>query len=83
MLDLVSRRIASGGRMATARYFFHIATIVAEGEEKMFALGGTDGVNRVNTVEEWVEESSTWKTADNLVKKRSAFGAEILPMLSH
>ena len=65
--------------MATPRGFFHIATIVAEGSEKMFALAGTDGPTYLNTVEEWVGESFTWKAANDLVEKRSSFGAVLAP----
>merc|ERR1712037_875209 len=82
VLDLVNRRITSGGQMATPRYYFHIATIVSGGVEKMFALNGfTSTGNRdiTVTVEEWVEESSTWKAADNLVEKRSKFGSVAVP----
>merc|ERR1712037_183637 len=50
-LDLVNRRITSGGEMATPRMSFHIDTIVSGGEEKMFALAGYDGSTRLNTVE--------------------------------
>jgi hypothetical protein len=74
VLDLISRRITSGGKMATPRRNFHIATIISGGEEKLFALAGFDGSIRLNRVEEWVEESSTWKAADNLVEKRNGFG---------
>merc|ERR1719458_448044 len=51
VLDLVNRRITSGGDMATPRRYFHIATIVVGGEEKMFALAGYDGSNLLNSVE--------------------------------
>ena len=65
------------------REWFHISTIVVGGKEKMFALAGRDnspdknGNNSgyFNTVEEWVEESSSWKAADNLLVKRSSVGA--------
>ena len=81
VLDLDSRQISSGGELAAPRYRFHIATIVIEGEEKMFALAGssTHTLWKTNTVEEWVEESSTWKAADNLVEKRTEFGAVVMP----
>merc|ERR1712037_622898 len=59
VLDLVNRRITSGEEMATPRRWFHIATIVSRGEEKMFALAGHSGSKRLNTVEGW--ENSTWK----------------------
>ena len=66
--------------MATSRRFFYIATIIVAGEEKMFALAGENGLLSVNTVtvEEWVEESSTWKAAD-MVEKRTVFGAVTAP----
>ena len=83
VFDLVNRRITSGGEMANPRRKFHINTIISGGEEKMFALAGYDGTvdteNTVDTVEEWVEESSTWKAADNLVEKRNSFGAVLAP----
>merc|ERR1711990_1417986 len=71
VLDLVSRQILPGEDLAMPRTFFHVATIISGGEEKTFAVGGKDdrkpGVMDsilLNTVEEWVEESSTWKAAD-------------------
>ena len=72
--------------MAMPRTFFHIATIISGGEEKTFAVGGSLGTlngpdmpDLLNTVEEWVEESSTWKAADNLVESRAFFGAAVVP----
>ena len=79
VLDLVDRRITSGGEMATPRQLLHIAKTILGGEEKMFALAGHDGSTPLNTVAEWVEESSTWKAADNLAEKRSHFGAVTAP----
>ena len=79
VLDLVNRQITSGGEMVTPRRHFHVSTIISGGEEKMFALAGRDNSGFLNTVEEWVEESSTWKAADNLVEKRCHFGAVSAP----
>ena len=81
VLDLVNRQITSGWQhqMATPRKWFHIATIAVRGKEKMFALAGHDSSNHLNTVEEWVEESSTWKAADNLVEKRNSFAMVTAP----
>ena len=57
-----------------------MATIVSGGEEKWFALGGATSTNQSSSsVEEWVEESYTWKAADNLVEMRSRFGAATVP----
>ena len=66
--------------MATPRSYFHIATIINEGEEKMYALAGEiDESTALNSVEEWVEESSTWKAANNLVENRTSFGVVLAP----
>ena len=67
VLDLVDRQISSGGEMSSLRRLFHVGTIISGGEEKMFALAGSDdSYPFFNTVEEWVEASSTWK-ADAIV----------------
>jgi len=70
VLDLDSREITAGGDMTTARRYFHLATIRSGGQEKVFAVGGRDASDaELNSVEEWVEESSTWKAADNIAQK--------------
>ena len=79
VLDLVSRQLTPGGRMATPRMYFHVSTIISGGEEKMFALAGFDGSTDLNTAEEWVEKNSTWKAANNLIAKRRHFGAVVVP----
>ena len=82
VLDLVNKQVTSGGEMATPRIYFHINTIVVGREETLFALAGKyskwDSTS-LNSVEEWVEESSTWKAANNLVEKRYDFGAVAAP----
>ena len=66
--------------MASPRNYFHLATIRTGGLEKVFAVGGKDASDaELNTVEEWVEESSTWKAADNIAQKRGFFGAATVP----
>ena len=78
MLDLVTRQITAGGEMATPRRSFHAATIISGGQEKLLALAGY-GSRYLNTVEEWVEESFSWKAANNLVKARNDCGAVTVP----
>ena len=77
VLDLVNRRITPGGEMETPRFGLHLATIFSGGRETIFALGGSPALDSpaLNSVEEWVEESSTWKPADNLIEIKSGFGA--------
>ena len=85
VLDLVSRQITSGGDLAVGRRLFHVGTIFSGGEEMMFALAGTtDRWNPpeggLNSTEEWVEESSTWrKGMSSLVEGRAAFAAVTVP----
>jgi len=83
VLNLVDRRISSGGELSLPRRLFHVGTIISGGEEKMFALAGStfalDGSTYLNTVEEWVEANSTWKAADSLVQERRSFGAVAVP----
>ena len=80
VLDLDSREITAGGDMATPRKWFHLAIIRRGGLEMVVAVGGEKSPWRVvNTVEEWVEESSTWKAADNITQKRSSFAAVTVP----
>ena len=81
VLDLHSRQKIGGGDMSTPRHHLHLATIRKGREEKAFALGGWDGSTQLNTVEEWVEESSTWKAASSLVNlpTRSTFSVVVIP----
>merc|ERR1719151_411153 len=80
VLDLDSREITAGGDLASPRRYFHLATIRTGGLEKVFAVGGRDASdNKLNTVEEWVEESSTWKAANNIAQKINQFGAVTVP----
>ena len=78
VLDLSTRRLTSGGEMATPRGWFHVGTIISGGQETMFAVGGYNRPTRLNTVEEWVEECSTWKAAYNLAERRSDPGAVVV-----
>merc|ERR1712228_676503 len=66
VLDIRTRTISTGGDMASPRRSFHLATISRGGGETTFALGGYSGYTFLNSVEEWEEESSTWKAAGNL-----------------
>ena len=80
ILDLVTRQVTQGGNLNAPRHWFHLATIREGGVQKIFALAGrTNGFEFISTVEEWVEESSTWKAADNLTLSRGLFGTVVLP----
>ena len=78
VLDLVSRRIRSGGEMARRRMWFHAGTIDNGGNEKVFALGGYEE-RALESVEEWNKESFTWKAADNLVERKESFAVLQVP----
>merc|ERR1712141_820193 len=73
VLDITTRTISTGGDMATPRRSFNLATISRGGGDTTFALAGSLGPELLNSVEEWEEESSTWKAAGNLDTPRSDF----------
>merc|ERR1712228_723253 len=79
VLDIRTRTISTGGDMASPRRSFHLATISRGGGETTFALGGYSGYTFLNSVEEWEEESSTWKAAGNLDAARYSFGVVTIP----
>ena len=66
--------------MATPRHWFHLATLRIGGKERLFATGGKEGsTSYTNTVEEWLEGNSTWKSADPLTEMRGYYGAVVVP----
>merc|ERR1712062_328572 len=79
VLDITTRTISTGGDMATPRKFFNLATISRGGGDTTFALAGYSGSTHLNSVEEWEEESSTWKAAGNLDTARRRFGVVTIP----
>merc|ERR1712226_567685 len=80
VLDITTRTISTGGDMATPRALFNLATISRGGGETTFAIAGTSsGGAELNSVEEWEEESSTWKAAGNLDTTRNDFGVVTIP----
>merc|ERR1712183_1053572 len=79
VLDITTRTISTGGDMATPRYYFNLATISRGGGDTTFAIAGYSGSEYLNSVEEWEEESSTWKAAGNLDTARDEFGVVTIP----
>ena len=53
VLDLATRKIEYAGNMNTARYGFHLVTIITDNVHKIFALGGSDGSYTFDSVEEF------------------------------
>ena len=56
--------------MEKKRAFFHLLSI----DGNLFAVGGRDGGNYLADVEEFVEETGTWKPAKSLDGTRSNYG---------
>merc|ERR1719278_366478 len=81
VLDITTRTISTGGDMAAPRMYFNLATISRGGGDTTFAIAGYSGSGgaELNSVEEWEEESSTWKAAGNLDTARGSFGAVTIP----
>merc|ERR1712228_239999 len=80
VLDITTRTISTGGDMATPRRWLNLATISRGGGDTTFAISGeSTSYTRLNSVEEWEEESSTWKAAGNLDTARDEFGVVTIP----
>merc|ERR1712061_64727 len=80
VLDITTRTISTGGDMAAPRGWFNLATISTGGGATTFAIAGTSsGYTSLDSVEEWEEESSTWKAAGNLDTARLDFGVVTIP----
>ena len=56
--------------MEKKRALFHLLSI----DGNLFAVGGRDGGNYLADVEEFVEETGTWKPATSLSGNRSEYG---------
>ena len=58
------------------RRLFHMVSFNYNGDFRTLAVGGYDGYNELNTVEEWKPETESWSTVETRLKeKRRAFGA--------
>merc|ERR1712037_539256 len=88
VLDITSRTLSSAGEMTSTRLSHALVAIRSGGQLKLFALGGigetgtwTPGqtTTTIDTVDEWVEETSTWKAAESLSRAIRFFGAVALP----
>ena len=69
ILDLSTRRITQGGKMATPRRWFHIISFNNNGVFTTYAVGGWGG-NYLNTVEEWQPETESWSKVETRLKER-------------
>ena len=65
IIDMEKRTITAGGEMEKPRAFFHLLSISGT----LYAVAGGPA-----DVEEFVEETGTWKPATSLSGKRSGYG---------
>ena len=72
IIDLEKREIVAGGEMEKPRGNFHLLSISGT----LHALGGGENAreNYLADVEEFVEETGTWKPATSLSGKRGFYG---------
>ncbi len=73
IIDLVTKKISFGGEMEKKRARFHLLSIGGN----LFAVGGSyydGGWNHLADVEEFVEETGTWKPAKSLDGRRRSYG---------
>ena len=64
--------------MASPRIHFKLAKLNIGGQDTILALGGLSNIY-LDTVEEWVEETSSWKEAESLSRKMRFYGLAIVP----
>ena len=88
VLDLFTKQITSGENLRTAKKSLGAVTIINGGKERMFSFGGFvqfaffffrwyDAYYK--EVDEWVEETSSWRPVTSLLQKRTFFGAVSVP----
>ena len=89
VLDLLTKQITSGENLRTAKKSLGAVTIIDGGKERTFSFGGFaqfaffffrwyDAYYK--EVDEWVEETSSWRPVTRLLQKRTFFGAVSVPM---
>ena len=69
IIDLETKKIEFGPDMEKPRALFHLLSVAG----RIFALGGYNG-NNLADVEEFVEETGTWKPATSLPGERDEYG---------
>ena len=85
---MLTKQIAWGGKLRTAKKSLGAVTIINGGKERMFSFGGFvqfaffffrwyDAYYK--EVDEWVEETSSWRPVTSLLQKRTFFGAVSVP----
>ena len=70
IIDMATKKKSFGEEMEKKRALFHLLSI----DGNLFAVGGRDGGNYLADVEEFVEETGTWKPAKSLDGKRAFYG---------
>ena len=77
ILNLSSKEERTGGDMTTTRgFYFHMAIL----EGKLLAIGGDDGLEYLDSIEEWDEVLETWVETEMKMKTaRYSFGYVVAP----
>ena len=81
ILDLSTKTIVYAGDLNSPRAYFHMATITMNGEQMLFAFGGSDeNWASLNSVERFNTNNNTWTLAPTSMEEaRDSFGAIVLP----
>ena len=77
IINMETKKISFGGEMEKKRAYFHLLSI----GETLFALGGSyydGGHHYLADVEEFVEETGTWKPTKSLDGERRAYGGVVV-----
>ena len=78
VIHLPSKTVTEGGAMTVARgLYFHMAVL----GDRLLAVGGDDGVEYLDSIEEWDSENQAWRETEmRMSTARYSFGLAVAPV---
>ena len=78
VIHLPSKTVTEGGAMTVARgLYFHMAVL----GDRLLAIGGDDGVEYLDSIEEWDSENQVWRETEmRMSTARYSFGLAVAPV---
>ena len=78
IIDIQTRNRRYGGDLKHARAYFRMVTVL-DPEPRILAFGGGFGKTSRDEVEEFLEDTATWRVVGKMQDKRSRFGIVAVP----
>ena len=78
IIDTETQERSDGGDLMYARAYLKMVTVL-DPEPKLLAFAGWDGENKRDEVEEFLEDTATWRVVGKMQDKRSNFGIVAVP----